>query len=109
MSSISFVNSIAFLCLPVYLAYPMVGFKALGNFDLSTINSSWWTANIIFSVAILPLCIWLYMQVSYKNIHKKWVKFIIEKSGGNTIRKAMEFTKEIDDIKKESLELERKP
>ena len=91
--------SLIFLCIPIYLAYPVIAFKVFGNFDITALNGNWWAANLIFSLVILPICIWLYMQVSYKNIQKKWVKYLIEKLGGQTVRKAMEFTKELDEMK----------
>jgi hypothetical protein len=94
---------LTFLMLPTYLAYPIIAFKVLGNFDIvSQFNHNWWIAQIIFNILLIPLCIWLYREVSYKNFHKKWVRYIIEKSAGNSVRKAMDFIKEIDEYKKDS-------
>jgi len=90
---------LTFLCIPTYLAYPIIAFKALGDFDISTVNQKWWIANLAFTILIIPICFWLYDQVSYKNIHKKWVKFIILNSAGTRVSKAMEFMKEIDELK----------
>ncbi|HEV7621829.1 MAG TPA: hypothetical protein VGO09_08855 [Flavisolibacter sp.] len=92
---------LTFLMLPTYLAYPIIAFKVLGNFDIvSQLSHKWWIAQIIFTILLIPVCIWLYKEVSYKNMHKKWVRFIIEKSAGTTVTKAMDFIKEIDEFKK---------
>ena len=93
---------LTFLCMPTYLAYPIIAFKVLGDFDIvSKLSRDWWIGQLSFTVLLIPICIWLYRQVSYKNIHKKWVKYIIEKAAGNRVAKAMEFVKEIDEMKKE--------
>ncbi len=91
---------LTFLCIPTYLAYPVIAFKALANFDIvSQLNRNWWIAQIAFTILLIPFCAWMYRQVSYKNIHKKWVKNIIEKSAGGSVSKAMKFIKEIDELK----------
>lgn len=92
---------LTFLCLPTYLAYPIIVFKVFGNFDIVTkFSHNWWIAQLAFTIVLIPFCIWFYNQVTYKNIHKKWVKYIIEKSAGTSILKAMVFVKDIDDMKK---------
>jgi hypothetical protein len=50
---------------------------------------------------LIPIGVWLYREISYKNINKKWVKNIIEKSAGNSVTKAMEFLKELEEFKKD--------
>jgi hypothetical protein len=95
---------LTFLCIPTYLAYPVIAFKALADFDItSQLSKNWWIAQLAFTILVIPVCVWLYRQVSYKNIHKKWVRNIIEKSAGNSVSKAMKFIKEIDELRKEVL------
>lgn len=95
---------LTFLCMPTYLAYPIIGFKVLGNFDMvSKLSHNWWIGQLVFTIILIPVCIWLYNQVTYRNIHKKWVRYIIENSAGTRISKAMEFVKDIDDMKKENI------
>jgi hypothetical protein len=92
---------LTFLCIPTYLAYPIILFRAFTNFDiLSKLHGSWWTGQIIFTIILIPICIWLYRKVNYKNIDKKWVRFIIKNSAGTAVTKAMDFTNEIDEFKK---------
>lgn len=89
---------LTFLVIPIYLAYPIVGFKALGFDILTNLHGDWWKAQILFCLLILPICIWLYREVTYKNMHKKWVKFVIGMSGERVL-KSMEFLKELDRLK----------
>lgn len=92
---------LTFLCMPTYLAYPIIAFKALADFDIvSQLSRGWWIGQLSFTMLLIPLCIWLYRQVSYQNIHKKWVRYIIEKSAGTSVSKAIEFIREIENIKR---------
>lgn len=95
---------LTFLALPTWLAYPIIGLKALGGIDIAyMLHGNWWTGQIIFTIVTIPVCIWLYSQVCYQNLHKGWVRFIIEKSAGNTIGKAMEFINELESLKKSGI------
>lgn len=91
---------LAFLAFPTYLAYPVIAFKAVTDYEVLNMRADWWVANIIFSILITPLCIWLYKQVSYKNIHKRWVKGFVQSWAGKRVAKALEFLKEVDEMKK---------
>jgi hypothetical protein len=69
---------------------------------VSKLSHNWWIGQLIFTIILIPICIWLYNQVTYRNINKKWVRYIIENSAGTRISKAMQFVKDIDDMKKEN-------
>jgi hypothetical protein len=89
-----------FLIVPFWLAFPVIFFKAFLHFDiLSKLHGDWWAGQIIFSVLLLPGCIWLYMQLSYKNIHKPWVNFVIQKTSGAGITRAFQFVKELEELR----------
>lgn len=88
---------LGFLCIPTYLAYPIIAFKAFGNIDIvSVFTTNWWIAQIAFTILIIPVCAWLYTTISIKNMHKKWVRVFIEKSTGSSVTKAIDFINEID-------------
>ena len=96
---------LAVLCIPTFMAYPIGVSKAITDFDFTTLayfditahyHGNWWTVQIISSIVLIPLCIWFYREVSYKNIHKKWVKNIIQKTSGTRVAKAIEFIKELE-------------
>jgi hypothetical protein len=99
---------LAILFIPTFLAYPTIltkiikdfDIKALANFDIITkSNGSWWTVQMVAFVILIPLGIWFYKEVTYKNIHKKWVKNFIQKSSGTRVTKALKFLKELQDLK----------
>ena len=99
---------LAVLCIPTFLAYPVVVSKAIADFNIKTFgdfdiiaqsHGSWWTAQLAASIVLIPLCIWFYREVSYKNIHKEWVKNTIEKYAGTRVKKAMQFIKELESLK----------
>ena len=100
---------LACLCIPTYLGFPMIvsesiadfGLKGLSYLDIrSNYHGNWWTVQIISSIILIPLCIWLYRQVSFKNIHKKWVKNIIQKFSGSRVTRAIELVNELQELKK---------
>ncbi|TKC04443.1 hypothetical protein [Pedobacter frigoris] len=45
--------------------------------------------------------IYLFIKLTYKNIHLKWVRSALESFGGKTLTKAIEFLKEIEEYKTE--------
>ena len=99
---------LAVLCIPTFLAYPVVVSKAIadlgisffGDFDIiRQSNGNWWTAQLVSSIVLIPLCTWFYMQINQKNLHKKFVRDFIEKTAGRRVRKAMKFIKELEDLK----------
>jgi len=99
---------LAVLCMPTFLAYPVVVSKAIKDLGLSSripfdiiaqSNGNWWTAQLVATIVLIPLCAWCYLQLTHKNIHRKWVRNFIERSSGTRVRKAMEFVSELDALK----------
>jgi hypothetical protein len=84
--------------------------KVINDFDLQFIaqwdllaqyHGNWFNVQLIATIAMLPLCIWLYAQVSYRNIHKQWVKDTIRHASGAGVVKAIEFVKELESLKRD--------
>ena len=99
---------LAVVGIPTLLAYPVVVSKAIKdlnlqayvNFDIiAQSNGNWWTAQLFASMVLIPMGIWFYREVSYKNIHKQWVKHVIQIYTGTRVAKAFEFLKELDSLK----------
>jgi len=99
---------LAVLFIPTFLAYPTVLTKVIKDFDIKTLadfdiiaksNGSWWTLELVALIILVPLGIWFYKEVTYKNMDKKWVKNFIQKSSGARVAKALEFLKELQDLK----------
>jgi hypothetical protein len=99
------------LFIPAFLSYPVVvgkvikdyQIKALADFDvIAKSNGSWWTMQLVVTCILLPLGIWFYSEVTYQNMHKKWVKDFIRKSSGKRVEKAMEFLNELRHLKQDA-------
>jgi hypothetical protein len=99
------------LFIPTFLAYPTIITKVIKDFDIKALadfdiiaksNGSWWTLELVALIILVPLGIWFYKEVNYKNINKKWVKNFIQKSSGTRVTKALEFLKELQRLKHNS-------
>jgi len=84
-------------------AFKDLHFTVFGDFDLIAKSNDNWTAQFVSSVVLIPLCVWVYQQVSHKNINKKWVKDFIQKSSGNRVTKSLEFVSELQSLKRDSI------
>lgn len=60
-----------------------------------------WLIQLVALSFFTGLSIYLYRTLTYKNIHRKWVRNIIGSFGGKTLTKAMEFLNEIEDYRTE--------
>jgi len=96
------------LFIPALLSFPVVISKTIIDLKLTSFskfdilkqsNGNWWTAEIIAFVILIPVGLWFYNQVSYKNVNKKWVNRLIEKASGISVRKAIEYIKELEVLK----------
>ncbi len=61
----------------------------------------YWTVQAIITALFTIAAIWLYRNISYKNINKKWLQKLIEGDGGTTVSKAISFIEEIEEFKRE--------
>ena len=103
---------ITVLCIPTFLAYPMVVSKAIEDLGLNGLSfmdiragypGDWWTIQITVSIILIPLCLLFYKMVSYKNIHMEWVRNTVEKFAGTRVKKSLEFIKELETLKKDAI------
>lgn len=99
---------LAVLFIPTFLAFPVVltkivkdySIQSMADFDIiAKSNGSWWTLELVGLFILMPIGIWFYREVSYKNIHKKWVNDFIQKSVGKRVATALVFLKELQDLK----------
>ena len=99
---------LAILFIPTFLAYPTILTKVIKDYDIKVLadfdiiaksNGSWWTVELVALIILVPLGIWFYKEVSYKNMDKKWVKNFIQKSSGTRVTKSLEFLKELQGLK----------
>lgn len=61
-----------------------------------------WVIQICVTLFFTWVAIWLYRNISYKNMHKKWFKILFGTSEWTSVVKAINFIKEIEDFKKDS-------
>ena len=96
------------LFIPVFLSYPMVFSKVIKDYHIKALAEfnvidqtldSLRTAQIVIFCVMIPLGIWFYREVTYKNMHKKWVRDFIRKSSGKRVEKALDFLKELQYLK----------
>lgn len=90
---------LTFLMIPFWLIYPIIGFKLIAEVDIINEMPYWWLISQI--IILMPLSLYAFKQVSYKNIHKRWVRFLINNAGGKSVTKAMEFLKVLDEFKRD--------
>lgn len=98
----------AILFTPAFLAFPVVVTEAIKDFNwtyfkefdiIAQSGGNWWTAQLVATVVLIPLCIWAFRQISVKNIHKKWVNRFVKGSTSSRVKDAMEYLKELRELK----------
>ena len=98
------------LFIPVFLSYPMVFNKVIKDYHITALAKfnvmdqaidSLRTAQVVIFCVMIPLGIWFYREVTYKNMDKKWVRDFIRKSSGRRVEKALDFLKELQSLKGE--------
>jgi hypothetical protein len=65
-------------------------------------GATFWLINLVIVAFFVVVSIYLFKTLTYKNIHRKWVKAFMESFGGKALSKAMEFLNEIEDYKTEN-------
>ncbi len=99
---------ISVLIIPALLSFPVVVSKAIVDLKLASIFSfdiikqtsgNWWIAQVVAFIILIPLGVWFYNQVNYKNVQKKWVYNLIGKVSGTRVRKAIEYLNELNILK----------
>ena len=90
------------LSVPFYLAYIIFSFYELWNIDIvAEGNQAWWITQLLFSLALIPVAIWLYQKIHYRNLHIPWVKNLIENAGGKSVARAMSVLRELQEFKQD--------
>jgi hypothetical protein len=88
-----------FLSLPCYLAYVIITFKVLYNYDIyGNANSNWVLWNLFLSILFVPFALYIYMKLKL-NSKSNWVKKLIADNGGRQIDSAIQFIDEIVEYK----------
>ena len=98
--SVLFIPALICFTVVVPKAIRDLKFNSILGFDIiKQTNGNWWAAQVIAFIVLIPLGIWFYRAVNYKNVHKNWVKNLIEKASGKSVRKTVEYIKELELLK----------
>jgi len=63
-------------------------------------GAMFWLINLTIVAFFVAISVYLFKTLTYKNIHRKWVRKFIESFGGKKLIKAMEFLNEIEEYQK---------
>lgn len=86
---------VSFLQLPFYTTFYITqGMVQSGGVPF-------WIFMSIFTGSFIAIALFLYKNICYKNINRKWVRTLLDGSGGKSLIKAMEFMNEIEEFKKD--------
>jgi hypothetical protein len=64
-----------------------------------TVSWAYVIFQIVFTLLFAAISIWLYKIQTIENANNKWVKLLIQGSGGKSVAKAIEFYKELESFK----------
>ncbi len=62
---------------------------------------AFWTISFPIAIFFVWLSVWLYRNISFKNVNKKWFKILFSSSEWTSVTKALQYLEEINEFKKE--------
>ena len=98
------------LTIPAFLSFPVVIPRALNDLNIDVFtgfdiikqtHGTWWVAEIMACLVLIPMGVWFYQQVRPQNIHKTWVRALINKTTGKNVQKAILYLNELEAAKTE--------
>ena len=85
---------VSFLQLPFYTTFYIT------QEMIQSGGRGFWIFMSIFTGLSIAIALFLYTNISYKNIHRRWVRSLLDGAGGKSVIKAMEYINEIEEFKK---------
>jgi hypothetical protein len=83
------------LSIPFYMAYIIIGFKVIADFDiLLNSTNTWLISNAILTIIAFPLTLHICCKLNI-NSGNNWIKRVIADNGGKQIDSALQFIEEI--------------
>jgi hypothetical protein len=87
---------------PFYLSFVIFWSKVLFDFDIvANAGNTWLLIQLIFSICLIPVSIWLHRKLRPENINKKWITTLMLGSGSQ-VSDAIAFIKRIEAFEKHS-------
>jgi len=96
-TSTMWITRILFLQTPFHTTW-FISFKMFAHASVGA-----WMFQICITLFFTWIAIWLYRNISYKNMDKKWFRILFSSSEWTSVVKAIDFIKEIEDFKKDSV------
>ncbi len=102
--STTFVR-LLFLFLPAILGWPMIVSNLIHDYNLTELafidfskayTGNWWNVQLIAILIWFPVCFWLFLKVSPKNIDIPWVRNIVDKTMGKKVVDSMDYLNELN-------------
>ena len=92
-------TKLVLLSVPFYLAYVFLGFDVLFGVDFySLLSDAMVSFYAVSSLVLLVATIWVYSQLSYKNINKPWVRWCLKFIVGDQLIEMAEFLKDVEAV-----------
>ena len=92
----------ALLSIPFFPVWIVLIPKIFLNVDIySSSMNLWWWMNIGLGILFIPFVLWIFRQLSKKNINLFWVKNLLDGSGWSLVTDAENFLNEIEKFGKE--------
>ena len=66
---------------------------------LANAGTAWLVIQVVITASLTFLSIWLYRNISFKNVNKKWFRILFGNSEWTGVTQAISFMKEIDEFK----------
>jgi hypothetical protein len=68
---------------------------------INGMGMNFWLISVPITLAFTALAIWLYKNLTFENMHKKWVRNLVNSTPEHTsVFKAVDFLNEIEEFKK---------
>ena len=100
MHSLLFIK-LALLSAPVWWAYPLVALAYFFDFDIFPhLDSAFVVRYLVINAMLLLPLLYFLNKLSYKNMHIKWVRKIIQVLSSTKTQKAIAFLNDIKEFKK---------
>jgi hypothetical protein len=101
LHSLRMIRLMAFM-LPLYMVYVVVGLNLFFGIDvLAQSNPAYLWANLLLSLIFIAPAIWVFRNLSSKNIYNPAIRALVHGGGGKQMIAALEFLKALQEFEHE--------
>lgn len=84
-----------------FLQLPFYTFFYINSEIISKATVRFWSFQLVFTGMFIAIALFFYLNISSKNLRKKWVKKLVDDAGGQSLWQTMEFFNEVEDYQKD--------